>query len=76
VVSTAVGGMRDMLPPEFLVPPENPEALASAINRALENWNAGNTQFEPLWEMAKTELTVEAMTRKTIAVYAQVLNVA
>jgi glycosyltransferase involved in cell wall biosynthesis len=76
VVSTAVGGMRDMLPPEFLVPPGNPEALAATINRALENWNAGKTQFEPLWKMAKTELTVEAMTRKTIAVYAQVLNVA
>lgn len=76
VVSTAVGGMRDLLPPEFLVPPENPEALAATINRALENWNAGTTQFETLWKMAKTELTVEAMTAKTVAVYKRVLGAA
>jgi glycosyltransferase involved in cell wall biosynthesis len=76
VVSTAVGGMRDMLPPEFLVPPGNPEALAATINRALESWNAGKTQFEPLWKMAKTELTVEAMTAKTVSVYKRVLGAA
>ena len=73
VVSTAVGGMRDLLPPEFLVPPENPTALAAAINHALDNWDAGTAQFEPLWEMAQKELTIEAMTEKTAAVYARIL---
>ena len=74
VVSVTTGCMRDLLPPGFLVPPENPTALAAAINHALDNWNAGTAQFEPLWEMAQKELTIEAMTKKTAAVYERVLE--
>jgi glycosyltransferase involved in cell wall biosynthesis len=74
VVSTAVGGMRDLLPPEFLVPPENPVALASAISHALSRWNDGNVQFETLWKMAKAELTSEAMAKKTLSVYTGVVD--
>ena len=74
VVSTAVGGMRDMLPPDFLAPPEDPVALASAINHALSSWNESNALFEPLWNMAKAELTIEAMAKKTLSVYKGVVE--
>jgi len=74
VVSTAVGGMRDLLPPDFLAPPEDPLALAAAINRALSRWGDGNAQFEALWKVAKEELTIEAMVKKNLSVYQRVLE--
>jgi len=74
VVSTAVGGMRDLLPPDFLAPPEDPLALAAAINRALSRWGDGNARFEALWKVAKDELTIEAMVKKNLSVYQRVLE--
>jgi glycosyltransferase involved in cell wall biosynthesis len=73
VVSTAVGGMLGFLPPEAMVPAENPAALAATLNTALADLTAYGRSFEPLWTFACRELTDDAMVERTEAVYRAVL---
>jgi glycosyltransferase involved in cell wall biosynthesis len=73
VVSTAVGGMLGFLPPETLVPAENPVALAVTVNTALADLPAYGKLFEALWAFARRELTDDAMVARTEAVYRSVL---
>jgi glycosyltransferase involved in cell wall biosynthesis len=74
VVSTAVGGMLGFLPPETMVPAENPTALAATVNTVLADLPAYGRLFEPLWTFARLELTDDAMVERTEAVYRSVLT--
>ncbi len=74
VVSTAVGGMVGFLPESALTRSENPEALAAKINEALSDLPGYSKRLEPLYRFARTEMTVEAMARKTANVYEQVVG--
>jgi glycosyltransferase involved in cell wall biosynthesis len=73
VVSTAVGGMLGFLPPETMVPAENPTALAATVNTVLADLPAYGRLFEPLWTFARLQLTDDAMVERTEAVYRSVL---
>jgi glycosyltransferase involved in cell wall biosynthesis len=75
VVSTAVGGMLGFLPPETLVPSDNPAALAATLNTALADLPAYGRSFETLWTFARRELTDDAMVARTEAVYRSVLAI-
>jgi glycosyltransferase involved in cell wall biosynthesis len=72
VVSTAVGGMVGFLPESVLTRSEDPAALAAKINEALSDLPGYSKRLEPLYRFARSEMTVEAMARKTENVYKQV----
>jgi glycosyltransferase involved in cell wall biosynthesis len=74
VVSTAVGGMAGFLPEGALTCSEDPEALSAKINEALSDLSGYSKRLEPLYCFARTEMTVEAMARKTADVYNQVIE--
>jgi glycosyltransferase involved in cell wall biosynthesis len=74
VVSTAVGGMVGFLPESVLTRSEDPKALAERINEALSDLPGYSEHLEPLYRFARTEMTVEAMARKTADVYQQVIE--
>jgi len=74
VVSTAVGGMVGFLPESVLTRSEDPKALAAKINEALSDLPGYSKRLEVLYAFARTEMTVEAMARKTADVYEQVLQ--
>ncbi len=74
MVSTQVPGAMEILPADFLVPTEDAPALAACVNRALSDLPATRAAFEPVWQFAAENLTIEAMVRKTEAVYARALS--
>jgi glycosyltransferase involved in cell wall biosynthesis len=74
VVSTAVGGMVGFLPESVLTHSEDPGALATRINEALSDLPGYSKHLESLYRFARTEMTVEAMARKTADVYEQVVE--
>jgi len=73
VVSTRVPGSLDLLPVDVLVSCENPEELHKCISNVLKQPNLLNEAFQPLWEYARQNLTVDAMVRKTEKIYHDVL---
>jgi rhamnosyl/mannosyltransferase len=56
----------------LVVPPRDPPALASAINRLLDNGALRQKMGETGRARAKDEFTLERMWRETLAVYRQV----
>ena len=74
IVSTQVPGVGEFLPESFIVPVNNPEALAAVINRVLDDREAATRDFEPVWQRAANELTLEAMATKTEALYRGLLG--
>ena len=74
VVSTRVPGPMDLLPEAVLVPCEDADALHARIHAVLENPQKFIPLFEPVWEFATRELTLDAMVQKTEALYARLLN--
>jgi len=71
VVSTSVGGMVGFLPEESLTCSEDAGALAAKINEVLSDLSGYSRRLDPLYCFARTEMTVEAMARKTASVYEQ-----
>jgi glycosyltransferase involved in cell wall biosynthesis len=56
VVATDVGGIPEIVDRRYLVPPENPQALAEAIDNVLTN-AAPPIKFVPMtWDQSATEL--------------------
>ncbi len=73
MVSTRVPGAMEILPAEYLAPPEDAPALAACLRRALGDLPATRAAYEPVWQFAAENLTIDAMMRKTEAVYERAL---
>ena len=56
------------------VPPHNPEALAAAVNRLLDGPALRRSFGAAARLRAKKGLSLDAMTRRTLALYSTVLN--
>jgi glycosyltransferase involved in cell wall biosynthesis len=74
IVSTDVGGPAVLLPQAFLVPVENVPALNRCITATLADLSAAHRHYEPVWQMAAEELTIDAMADKTESLYRRLLN--
>ena len=73
VVATFVGGAEEILPQKWMCACEDPAALAALLTRALQNKNELKMEFEPVFEMAERELTLESASRKVEDVYREAL---
>jgi len=72
VVATAVGGIPEIIEHEktgLLVPPENPEALASAITRLHNDTALQRKLSENLYKKVTEQFSIEQMVQKTVALY-------
>lgn len=69
VVTTTTTGAAEVVPPQFLVPPRRPVALAALVRRTLEDLPGARAAFEPVFALAREELTIAGMTQRTRAVY-------
>jgi glycosyltransferase involved in cell wall biosynthesis len=75
-IATDVGGNRDLIETErngYLVPGENPPALASAMIRLAENWNSRVSMGRAGAAMAR-EYTLDRMMEGTRSVYRPLLG--
>lgn len=73
MVSTRVPGAMEILPAEYLAPPEDAPALAACLRRALSDLSATRAAYEPVWRFAAENLTIDAMVRRTETVYDRAL---
>jgi glycosyltransferase involved in cell wall biosynthesis len=75
MVSTAVGAMTMVLPPQYLCPEGDAKALNQLMTQALQNLETLQQDYQPVFESAKKELVLEGMLRNIESVYQEVLNV-
>jgi len=68
-VSTDIPGANDFIPAPYVVPRLNPAALNTCLRKTLQNLDAARVEFEPAWDRARVELTVQAMAQNTAKVY-------
>lgn len=73
LLATQVGGIPEILPPECLVPPEAPEALAKAIGERLAHEQEWQAQARSLAEAARTRFSAAAMAEKIAGFYRDIL---
>ncbi|HKJ22028.1 MAG TPA: glycosyltransferase [Gammaproteobacteria bacterium] len=73
VISTRVPGADEALPGEFLVDTNDVGALHARINQVLGHMDEARRTFEPVWDAALEEFTVERMTKGTEEVYRRAL---
>ncbi len=73
LISTSVGVMPDLLPPEALCPPGNTVSLANLLHRLLTNETLRNklVAFE---RQRMADLTSQKFLQKTLAVYEEILR--
>jgi glycosyltransferase involved in cell wall biosynthesis len=76
VISTRVGGAEEVLPEKWLCDCENAVALAELLRRALERLPGLSAEFEPIFDLARRELTLDASSRKVAAVYHEAIAAA
>lgn len=69
IVATAIPGAADYLPANRVVPCGVPTPLHTALAQALENRNALRALYQPAFQRARTELTLEHMARRTLDFY-------
>ena len=74
VVSTRVGIAPDWLPDDCLCPTRNARALAATVRRALADREAVDQAFEPIYERARRDLTLDGMAQRVEAVYLDALR--
>jgi len=77
IVATNVGGVPDIVEHEktgLLVPAANPEALAQAIERLLNNGDLRQTFAKNLREKILREFSQKDMLEKTFALYEKITN--
>lgn len=77
VVATNVGSIPEVVDDGktgYLVPPKNPEKLADAIIKLLQNREKRKKMGENAYEKMKKELSWEDIARKTIKVYNNAIN--
>ena len=69
LITTRVGGIPEILPPEDLVPPSTPEALAQAIKDRVSDLAAGVLKAEAAAAAARTRFSAAAMCAEIAAFY-------
>ena len=72
MASTKVNGVIEWLPNAYLAEIRQSEQLRHAIQNALAE--QAQKDFAPLFDRAKNELTVEAMTQQTLQIYTALLS--
>ncbi len=73
IVSTDVSGVREIVPPDLLVPVEDVAALHEKLAMAVTRLPELLERFQPIFAHARSELTLAGMTRNTEAVYRKLL---
>jgi glycosyltransferase involved in cell wall biosynthesis len=74
LIATRVGGIPEILPPENLVPPAMPDALAAAIKESLSDRKDGaGVQARALCDDAKTRFSAATMCEKIAVFYQDVM---
>ena len=79
VVCTDVGGARELVVPEetgFLVPTEHPDAIADAVLGVLAAPARADALARAARRRVEERFTVEAMARRTVAAYEELLHAA
>lgn len=75
IVATDVGGVKEALGDAgILAPPENPQALATAIEKIITDKTLQNQLSQKAWERSKL-FTEEKMLTETKQIYAKLLDV-
>jgi glycosyltransferase involved in cell wall biosynthesis len=77
VVATRVGGLPELVEDSitgFLVPPGDPEALASVLQKLIEDPDLRRTMGEAGRKKALLEFTLDRMLKETLRVYEEVLQ--
>jgi starch synthase len=77
VVASAVGGIPEVVvdgQTGLLVPPGEPEALAAAVNRVLENPDLGRRMGQAGRERAVAQFSWQSIARQTVELYDQVVT--
>ena len=69
VLSTKVAGVEEIIPPACLIPDQSLEQIKEKIESLKEDPQYFHTLMEPVFTLAKEELTVPKMTEKTMQVY-------
>lgn len=69
IIASDVGGIPEILPPDCLVPPDDAEALASALAATIGNPSLAQERAEAARQAIETTLSVSAMARDTDAFY-------
>jgi glycosyltransferase involved in cell wall biosynthesis len=77
VVATPVGGTSEVVvdgETGLLVPPRDPDALAAALRRLLEDAELRRRLGEAAYARVREHFSAEAMTRRMLAIYDEVLR--
>jgi glycosyltransferase involved in cell wall biosynthesis len=74
LVATRVGGIPEVLPPEELVAPATPEALAKAIRDRLTDWSAGEAQAKATAASARRRFSAARMAEEIAVFYRDILD--
>ncbi|MBN1914051.1 MAG: lipopolysaccharide heptosyltransferase II, partial [Candidatus Omnitrophica bacterium] len=72
VVATKVGGVIDIIEEDktgLLVPPADPQSMASAVVRILKNKELARNLAENAYKKVKEKYTIDLMVKKTVDVY-------
>ena len=72
-ISTRVGFAAEFLPAEALMQPYSVDELERGLKHALADLDGLKARLQPSFDLVATEVTLEAMTDKVIAVYQKVL---
>lgn len=72
MVATRVGGPAEILPQSWLVPVEDAASLGKRVQLALSERTQIERDFQPVWDFAARELTMESMVQKTRAFYERI----
>ncbi|RCW66541.1 glycosyltransferase involved in cell wall biosynthesis [Marinobacter nauticus] len=74
VLSTAVPGAMEVLPPDYLVPVNDVTALQRALERVLTDPAVARSEQASLFDWARGTLTTDRMLADTVAIYNDVLQ--
>jgi glycosyltransferase involved in cell wall biosynthesis len=74
VVGTAVGGVEEIIPTEWLCAPEEPKALADLMRKAANEASSLPERFRPVFDLAERELQLTGAARKIEAVYREAIG--
>jgi len=74
LVSTAVSGVSEWLPPHCLTPPGDAGALGLCLTQALADLPALREAYQPVFARARRELTLDGMARQTLDFYDSLID--
>ena len=74
VVSTTVAGSREILPSAYLCSTGDVDGFTAIAKRALEDEESLTENYKPVFAMAKTRLTTEAMLNETMNYYRNIIS--